>query len=66
MTAKFKYSIGETVRIKVGPFNCFTGRVEDVDESSATLKVVVNIFGRAQPVELKFLEVEKVTFTEEE
>jgi transcriptional antiterminator NusG len=63
---KFTYAPGETVRIKSGPFASFTGKVEDVNADKATLKVVVTIFGRSTPVELNFLDVEKVTFAEEE
>ena len=66
MKARFSYSVGEMVRIKVGPFQNFTGRIEEVDEQNTTLKVRVKIFTRTQPVELGFLEVEKITFTEEE
>ena len=66
MKARFSYSIGEMVRIKVGPFQNFTARIEEVDEQNATLKVRVKIFSRTQPIELNFLEVEKITFTEEE
>jgi transcription termination/antitermination protein NusG len=66
VTAKFEYSVGEMVRIKVGPFQNFTGRIEEVDQANATLKVMVKIFGRTQPVELTFLDVEKITFREEE
>jgi transcriptional antiterminator NusG len=66
VTARFSYSIGERVRIKVGPFQSFTGRIEEVDQAKATLKVMVEIFARTQPVELTFLDVEKITFTEEE
>ena len=66
MSARFSYSVGEMVRIKVGPFQSFTGRIEEVDEQKAILKVRVKIFGRTQPVELGFLDVEKITFTEEE
>jgi len=66
MTAKFEYSIGEMVRIKTGAFQCFTGRIEEVDESTAILKVMVKIFGRTEPIELRFLDVEKIKFTEEE
>jgi transcriptional antiterminator NusG len=66
MNRKFSYSVGETVRIKVGPFQAFTGRIEEIDEKRAILKVKVSIFGRPQPIELGFLDVEKVTFTEEE
>ena len=66
MTAKFDYSVGEVVRIKMGPFQNFTGRIEEVDRQNATLKVRVKIFARTQPIELRFLDVEKITFTEEE
>jgi transcriptional antiterminator NusG len=66
MKPKFSYSVGEMVRIKVGAFQSFTGRIEEVDEDSATLKVMVKIFGRHEPIELGFLEVEKISFTEEE
>lgn len=57
---KYKFLAGEMVRIKSGPFASFTGNVEDVDEENSTLKIMVFIFGREQPVELKFLDVEKL------
>ena len=66
MTAKFAYSVGERVRIKTGAFQSFTGRIEEVDESNATLKVMVRIFGRTEPIELRFIDVEKIAFREEE
>ncbi len=66
MKPNFSYSVAEMVRIRTGAFQCFTGRIEDVDEDSATLKVMVKIFGRHEPIELGFPEVEKITFTEEE
>jgi transcription termination/antitermination protein NusG len=62
---KFTFIQGEVVKIIDGPFNGFTGVVEDVNLDKNTLKVMVTIFGRATPVELNFLQVEKHTFTEE-
>ena len=66
MKARFSYSIGEMVRIKVGPFQNFTGRIEEVDQDKSTLNVMVKIFGRTEPIELRFVDVEKILFTEEE
>ena len=63
---KFSYDVGEVVRIKSGPFASFTGKVEEVNEEKTTLKVSITIFGRSTPYELNFLDVEKVTFAEEE
>lgn len=53
------YSRGDNVRITDGPFISFTGTVEDVNVEQGKLKVMVSIFGRATPVELDFLQVEK-------
>ncbi|NOT63118.1 MAG: transcription termination/antitermination protein NusG, partial [Acidobacteria bacterium] len=62
---KFTFEKGEMVRINNGPFSSFTGTVEDINSEKSMLKVMVTIFGRATPVELGFLEVEKVSFAEE-
>ena len=51
---------GENVKIVDGPFSNFTGTVDDLNEDRNTLKVMVTIFGRQTPVELDFLQVEKV------
>ena len=52
--------IGESVRIIDGPFDSFTGAVEEINEEKAKLRVMVGIFGRSTPVELDFMQVEKV------
>lgn len=59
-TSRFTFRLGETVRIKSGPFQSFTGKVEGINQAKALLKIRVNVFARAQPVKLTFLDVEKI------
>lgn len=56
---KLTFEKNETVRIVDGPFSNFTGKVDEVNSDRNTLRVLVTIFGRATPVELEFLQVEK-------
>ncbi len=58
---KLSYEKGELVRITDGPFTNFQGKVDEVNPDRDTLRVLVTIFGRATPVELEFLQVEKIT-----
>ena len=51
---------GETVRITEGPFMDFIGSVSDIDEGKGKVRVLVSFFGRETPVELDFLQVERV------
>ena len=57
---KYTFEKGDQVRINEGPFTSFHGVVDDVNADRNTLKVMVTIFGRATPVELDFLQVEKI------
>jgi transcriptional antiterminator NusG len=57
---KYIFDKGEPVKIIDGPFNNFTGVVDEVNLDRNTLKVMVTIFGRATPVELDFSQVQKL------
>jgi transcriptional antiterminator NusG len=54
------YVIGETIKVIDGPFNGFNGSVEKIFEEKRKLEVMVKIFGRKTPLELSFMQVEKV------
>ena len=54
------FIIGETVKVIDGPFNGFNGTVEKINEDKRKLEVMVKIFGRKTPLELAFMQVEKV------
>ena len=56
---KMNFEKNETVRINDGPFANFSGKVDEINPERNTLRVLVTIFGRATPVELDFLQVEK-------
>lgn len=54
------FIIGEDVKITDGPFNDFNGTIEEIMEDKKKLKVIVKIFGRNTPVEVNFMQVEKI------
>jgi len=55
--ARFGFGVGETVRVKEGPFADFSGAIVEINEDQLKVKVLVNIFGRETPVELEFAQV---------
>jgi transcriptional antiterminator NusG len=57
---KLEYEVGESVRVKQGPFADFSGQIAEINADQLKVKVLVNIFGRETPVELEFAEVAKL------
>jgi len=57
---RLEYEVGESVRVREGPFADFTGTIAEINEDQLKLKVLVNIFGRETPVELEFAQVAKL------
>ena len=58
-TLHVPYVQGETVKVIDGPFNSFSGVIEEINEEKKKLKVMVKIFGRKTPLELSYMQVEK-------
>jgi transcriptional antiterminator NusG len=54
------FKLGETIKVIDGPFNGFNGSIEKVNEEKRKLEVMVKIFGRKTPLELSYMQVEKV------
>jgi transcriptional antiterminator NusG len=56
---KVAFEMGETVKVTDGPFQNFTGVIEEIDPARGKLKISVSIFGRSTPVELEYWQVER-------
>ena len=54
------YTVGESIKVVDGPFNGFTGTIDHVNEEKRKLQVMVKIFGRKTPLELSYMQVEKI------
>jgi len=54
------YQVGQSVRVTDGPFSEFIGVVDELDEAKGKVKVLLSFFGRETPVELDFLQIEKL------
>ncbi|WP_041085413.1 transcription termination/antitermination protein NusG [Jeotgalibacillus soli] len=59
-TVDFDFELGENVTVNEGPFANFAGVIEDIDTSKGKVKVLVNMFGRETPVELDFMQINKI------
>jgi len=59
--SKMQFEQGESVKVVDGPFTDFNGTVEEVKPEKGKVKVLISIFGRATPVELDFMQVEKLS-----
>lgn len=59
-TFEQQYVVGEEVKVTDGPFNTFTGIIEEIDTEKKKLRIMVKIFGRKTPLELGFMQVEKI------
>ncbi len=54
------FVIGEVVKIIDGPFEGFTGKIEEVDSKRQRLRIIINIFGRETPVEINYIQAERI------
>ena len=59
-TQSIPFKVNETIKVIDGPFNGFNGTIEKINEEKRKLEVMVKIFGRKTPLELSFMQVEKV------
>jgi len=57
---KVSFEVGETVRVREGPFADFSGEIVEINEDQLKVKVLVNIFGRETPVELEFTQIARL------
>ncbi|MCK5781211.1 MAG: transcription termination/antitermination factor NusG [Flavobacteriales bacterium] len=61
LNVNIPYIVGETIKVVDGPFNGFNGTIEKIHEEKRKLEVMVKIFGRKTPLELSYMQVDKVS-----
>lgn len=59
--ARVDFSIGESVRVVAGPFENFIGQIEEINLEKGKVRVVISMFGRETPIDLDFIQVEKIS-----
>jgi transcriptional antiterminator NusG len=58
---RINFAVGENIRVIAGPFENFIGQIEEINMEKGKVRVVISMFGRETPIELEFIQVEKIS-----